>query len=347
MNPDESTSSFADFIMSMESDFASGAAPPLHLFIAFPDIELTELANVAASAGVAARIKSSDGKIHDLSVRLRKRSASAKLIVRDGIWTIVARSFESPATAGEIIEKWLENVHPKLTPAFFDSRQLLDVVDSFRKLEKPPEINVSDYVLREYPKGPTHKTWEKGKPYERKFIEKQIEENNAPLDSIKFKASAGRDSFDCRISRNGHLILYGGSITQFVSLVLSSLTEVAKLNYDFFRYRERDFVKDNIVANAIHLKVQKTIPQPLLERLGEAICSSFTGAVLHSGNPMLYVNAIDRLDGSVFDVCAYPDEIVVMPFSKATPSSLIRLYMLITEIAPFTRRPLEMRLEGN
>src|SRR3990170_2492066 len=94
----------------------------------------------------------------------------------------------------------------------------------------------------------------------------------------------------------------------------------------------------------IRLTVEKAISPALLGRLGEAICSSFMGAVLHSGNPMLYVNAIDRLDGSVFDVCAYPDEIVVMPFSKASPSSLIRLYMLITEVAPLTRRPVEMRL---
>jgi len=331
--------------MSMEPDFASGVAPPLHVFIAFPDIEPADIPNVAASAGVAARVRSSNGNVYDLSVRLRKRIASAKLVVRDGVWTIVARSLDSPATTGEIIDKWLQDVHPKVTPAFFDSKQLLDIVDSLGRLEKPPKINVSDYVLREYPKGPTHKTWEKGKSYNRKVIEKQIEENNSPLDSIKFRVSAGRDSFDCRISRNGHLVLYDGSITQFVSLALSPLIEVAKVNYDFFRYRDRDFIKDNLVANAIRLKVQKTIPQQLLERLGEAICSSFMGAVLHSGNPMLYVNAIDRLDGSVFDVCAYPDEIVVLPFSKATPSSLIRLYMLITEVAPLTRRSSEIRLE--
>jgi hypothetical protein len=344
MNTESNT--FANYMMSLEPDFVSGTAAPLHLFITFPEIELADLADVAANAGVAATLKPSDGKLHDLSVRLRKRGARAKLAVHNGVWTIIARSLEAPATTGEIIEKWLDNVHPKITPAFFDSKQLLDMVDQFSKLEKPPEIHVSDYVLREYPEGPTHKTWEKGKPYERAILEKQIEENNAPLDSIKFKVSADRDSFDCRISRNGHMVMYEGSITQFVSLILSPLTETAKINYNFFRYREREFKQDKVVVNEIRLTTQKEITLPLLERLGEAICDSFVGAVLHSGNPMLYVNAIDKLDGSVFDVCAYPDEIVVIPYSKASPSSLIRLYMLITEVAPMTRRPVEMRLQN-
>lgn len=331
--------SFADYVMSMEPEYEAGSAPPLHLFITFPQIDLSRISDVAASAGVWVGVKQVSGNLYDLSVRLRKRAAYAKLVTYDEIWTIVVHSTESPVTAGEIVEKWLANVHPKLISSFFDSKQLLDLVDSFGKLPNPPEINVSEFVLREYPKGPTHKTWEKGKSYDRSVIERHILENNAPLDSIKFKVSAGRDSFDCRISRNGHLVLYVGSISQFMSLIISPLTDVAKANNDFFRHRQREFIEGKVVPNEIRLAAdEKEITTEHLERLGGALCDAFVGAILHSGNPMLYVNAIDKLDGSVFDVCAYPDEIVVMPYSKASPSSLIRLYMLITEVVPSARR---------
>lgn len=331
--------SFADYVMSMEPEYVAGSAPPLHLFITFPEIDVSRISDVAASAGVSVGVKQASGNLYDLAVRLRKRAAYAKLVAYDEIWTIVVRSAESPVTAGEIVEKWLANVHPKLISSFFDSKQLLDLVDSFGKLSNPPEINVSEFVLREYPKGPTHKTWEKGKPYDRSVIERHILENSAPLDSIKFKVSAGRDSFDCRISRNGHLVLYVGSISQFMSLIVSPLTDVAKANQDFFRHRQREFVEGKVVLNEIRLTTdEKEVTTERLERLGGALCDAFVGAILHSGNPMLYVNAIDKLDGSVFDVCAYPDEIVVMPYSKASPSSLIRLYMLITEVVPSARR---------
>jgi hypothetical protein len=325
--------------MSMEPEYAAGSAPPLHLFITFPEIGVSRISDVAVSAGVSVGVRQASGNLYDLVLRLRKRAAHAKLVAYDEVWTIVVRSSESPVTAGEIVEKWLANVHPKLISSFFDSKQLLDLVDSFARISNPPEINVSEFVLREYPKGPTHKTWEKGKPYDRSVIERHILENNAPLDSIKFKVSAGRDSFDCRISRNGHLVLYAGSIPQFMSLIVSPLTEVAKANQEFFRHREREFVEGKLVLNEIRLITdEKEVTTDRLERLGGALCDTFVGAVLHSGNPMLYVNAIDKLDGSVFDVCAYPDEIVVMPHSKASPSSLIRLYMLITEVVPSARR---------
>jgi len=335
---DARSDSFQDFIMELAPNYASGIAPPLHLFVAFPEIDLSNLPNVAVSAGVAADVKRLDGELCDLVVRLRKRRASAKLRVSDSNWMIMVSSPESPVTSGEVFEKWLDSMHPKLVSAFFDSRQVLDLVDSFGNLEMPPEISVSEFVLREYPKGPTHKTWEKGKPYDRSIIEKQIKENNAALDSIKFRIFADRDSFECRVSRNGHMVFYEGSISQFMSLVVSPMAEIAKVNYDFFRDRERDFVQGEIVLNEIRLKTEKDIPTRHLERLGDAICNAFVGAVLHSGNPMLYVNAIDRLDGSMFDICAYPDEITIIPYSKATPSSLISLYMLITEVAPLTRR---------
>lgn len=331
--------SFADYVLSMEPEYLGGSAPPLHLFMTFPQVDLSRISDVAASAGVSVSVKQASGNLYDLAVRLRKRAAYAKLVAYDETWTIVVRSEESPVAAGEIVEKWLANVHPKLISSFFDSKQLLDVVDSFRKLPNPPEINVSEFVLREYPKGPTHKTWEKGKPYDRSVIERHILDNNAPLDSIKFKISAERDSFDCRISRNGHLVLYAGSISQFMSLIVSPMTDIAKANQDFFRNRQREFLEGKIVLKEIRLAAdEKEVATEHLERLGGAICDAFVGAILHSGNPMLYVNAIDKLDGSVFDVCAYPDEIIVMPYSKASPSSLIRLYMLITEVVPSAQR---------
>jgi hypothetical protein len=38
---------------------------------------------------------------------------------------------------------------------------------------------------------------------------------------------------------------------------------------------------------------------------------------------------IDRGDGSNFDLYAYEDEIIVIPFNSVSPESLTRLYSLV------------------
>jgi hypothetical protein len=65
--------------------------------------------------------------------------------------------------------------------------------------------------------------------------------------------------------------------------------------------------------------------------------SSYSTAVIHSGNPWLILNALDRGDGSSFDIFGYTPEIQIIPASKASPESLMRLLNSIYEIFPLMK----------
>jgi len=87
----------------------------------------------------------------------------------------------------------------------------------------------------------------------------------------------------------------------------------------------------------IFLDPVKKLTETDLKSLSLHLGGNYSTAVLHGGNPWLLLNVLDRGDGSSFDVYGYPSEIQIVPFNKASPESLMKLFYTISEFLPLTR----------
>ena len=109
------------------------------------------------------------------------------------------------------------------------------------------------------------------------------------------------------------------------------------MNHKFFSNRQRQVLNGEAKISKISLNPLKSLTKNDLQSLSMHLGMNYSTAVLHSGNPWLSMNVIDRGDGSSFDIYGYSSEIQVVPFNKASPESLMRLVYNISEIFPLTK----------
>jgi hypothetical protein len=89
-----------------------------------------------------------------------------------------------------------------------------------------------------------------------------------------------------------------------------------------------------VEISKVVLNPMKKLGKPDFGILSSHIGVDYSTAILHSGNPWLLLNVIDRNDGSSFDIFGYSPEIQIIPSNKASPESLMRLIFTIYQIFP-------------
>jgi len=319
----------------------SKTAHPLHIFSVFPKIDVKAIPNVARDAGVEATIKSRGQRVYELKIlSARKwRSAIGFLIDHERIWNILIKTIESPTVAGNTAERWLDRMYPAVCRSYIKSSDLLDIIDDLSKIEDS-KLEMRSYVLRAHDSPETIKDWKRGKPYSRNEIERDIQSSEKLLEAINFLFHVEQTYFHVRIQTNGHSVFYKGGrdcFTNFQRLVLSKFNEVALKTHKFFSNRERRIVDGEAKISRIIFEPAKKLEKTDFESLSSHLRMKYSTAVLHSGNPWLLLNILDRGDGSSFDLHGYPSEIQVVPFNRASPESLMRLIYAIYELFPLVK----------
>jgi len=312
---------------------------PLHIFTAFSKISPENLSIKASERGMDAQIKTLDENLYQILVTLQRRSAKGYLVTYDEFWIFFFEPTESSTITGEVASTWIENFYPLLSMPFVESEQLIGLLEELNDLgnkNKQENVRIIDYVLiREGEKGTT-KTWQK-KTFSKKELLNTQKANDKRLEAIRFEFRVENTYFKAKISRNCHFIYYTGGSTGFSDLhrlVITSLIQIAQEEQKLFSGKERKVIGDEVIINPLAFVLDKPLSNLDLKELQVHLRRNFSGAVIHSSNPVLFISLIDRGDGSSFDVNVFENEIRVIPFNKATPESFTRLYKLISNLFP-------------
>jgi hypothetical protein len=330
--------SFAQLCFELDEFHRSDQARPLHVYTVLPKIEVGKIPDLAREAGVGAVIKKIGNNVYDLEiVSAHKRNrAFGWLVDFKNYWIILFRTIESPTFAGNITKRWIERMYPVISRSYIKPSDLLRIMDHLSDI-KESRLELRGYILRSHDRPETTKKWPKGTLYSRTMIENTISNENKLLEGINFIFSIDETFFDVRMQIDGHFVFYrGGSrcFSNFQRLILSSYNEIALFNRNFFADKERREIDGNIEIHQIYLQPKEKLTKGDLETLSLYLSTIYSIAIFHSGNPWLLLNAIDRGDGSSFDIYGYTSEIQIVPFNKATPESLMRLCYNITEVFP-------------
>ena len=324
----------------LDAFHSSRQARPLHIFSVFPKINVKDISQVAREAGVHAtteRVGREVYKLDIVSARKRQR-AYGYLIDYEKFWNILIRTVESPTIAGNVAKLWLKRMYPAVCRSYIKSSDLLDIMDDLSKIEDS-KLELRSFILRAHDSPETMKKWPRDKPYSREEIERNIKRERKLLEGINFIFQVKETYFNVRIQTNGHFVFYEGGrycFSNFQRLVLSRFNETAIINHKFFSNRERRIIDGKVKISRIVLDPTKKLSKTDFESLSSHLGMSYSTAVLHSGNPWLLLNIIDRGDGSSFDIHGYPSEIQIVPFNRASPESLMRLIYTIYELFPLT-----------
>jgi len=329
--------------LSFELDafHSSRQTRPLHIFSVFPKISVEDIPRVAREAGVGASIEKTGRRLFNLEIvsAYNRQHAYGFLIDHEKFWNILIRTVESPTVAGNVAKLWLKRMYPAICRSYIKSDELLRIMDDLSKIEDS-KLELRGYVLRAHDSPETMKKWPRDKPYSRVEIEKVIKRENKLLEAINFIFKVKDTYFNLRIESGGHFVLYKGGpycFSNFQRLVLTRYGEIALLNHKFFSNRERRVVDGEAKVSRIVLDPITKLKKTDLESLSLHLSSNYSTSVVHSGNPWLLLNVLDRGDGSSFDIYGYSSEIQVIPFNKASPESLMRLIYNIYELFPRTK----------
>jgi hypothetical protein len=322
----------------LDAFHSSKAARPLHVFSVFPRIGVEEIPSTARKAGVSATIEKIGEEVYKLGMTsARKRQhAHGYLIDHGKYWNILVKTIESPIVAGNVAKRWLKRMYPVISRSYIKPQDLLSIMDELVKIEKS-RLEMKGFILRAHDRPETTKKWPRGKPYSRKEIERVIKSENQLLEGISFTFQVEETYFSIRIQANGHSVFYEGGqycFSNFQRLVLSRYNEVAMKNHKFFSNRERRVIDGKANISKIVLDPIKKMTKPDFESLSSHLSINYSTIVLHSGNPWLMLDVIDREDGSVFDIYGHSSEIQIIPFNRASPESLMKLVHNIYELFP-------------
>lgn len=335
---DQSIESFSQLCFELDDLHRSDQARPLHVYTVFPKIEVERISDLARKARVGAIIEKKGNNVYELEIvsAYKKNRAYGHLVDFKNYWIILIRTIESPTVAGNTTKRWLERMYPVISRSYIKPSDLLGIMDDLSHIRES-KLELRGYILRSHDRPETTKKWPKGTLYSRERIENTISNENKLLEGIDFILSIDGTFFHVRMQIDGHSVFYSGGFrcfSNFQRLILSRYNEIALSNRDFFSNKERREINGNIEISQIYIQPKEKLTKKDLETLSLHLSTKYSVAIFHSGNPWLLLNAIDRGDGSSFDIYGYTSEIQIVPFNKATPESLMRLCYNINEVFP-------------
>ena len=136
---------------------------------------------------------------------------------------------------------------------------------------------------------------------------------------------------------DGHFVFYRGGrdcFSIFQRLILSSFDDIALQAQKHFSNKQRRTVEGKAKVSRLILSPSKKLTKSDFETLSSHVSKLYTTAIMHSGNPWLLLNLIDRGDGSSFDIHGYPSKVQIIPFNRASSESLMRLIHSMYELFP-------------
>ena len=323
-----SISEFNDFLDSL---LVKGIETPFIVAPIFLNCAPEELAQIASSREISAKVELINEDIFELRVGLRKRFAKGYLVNNGDNWCAFFVPDKKDSQVSEVTSRWIQDMFPSVTPAYIHSIQLLNIIDGLKVVERS-QIQLLDYVNRSPKKGETTKHW--GGEFSKEGILSHAKNDASLVDAVRIEFSSPNFKLRMKLNRRGTITLYGGSYSELYRLVISKIIINAKSNLRAMRDRERVMQKGEVRVEPLRIKPEIDLTYEDMKQLKESLSKHYMVAVLYGGNPWLMMSLLDKSDGSAIDLQAYEDEIIITPVIRVSKESLTRLYSVLEEVLP-------------
>lgn len=321
-----------EFHYFLDSGLSKTDSMPVIVMPMFLNCPPEDIASITSGRKILGSADFLTEDIFSFKIGLRKRSAKGFLVNYDSYWCGFLIPNERDNTASEVASRWMQDMFPIVTPAYVTSRQMLDLVQDLKIVEKS-EITLLDYVARSAKEGETTKRWKSGE-FSKERVTKQAKNDDSLVDAMRIDFSSPNFTSKFKINRRGLLTIYEGSYSEIHRLLISKLVVEAMANLSSMADKKRIMQNGETIVDALRIKPEIDLTNADMKLLKEALSEHYMTAVLYGGNPWLLISLLDKSDGSALDLQAYHDEIIITPVTRVSSASLTRLYSVLEEVLP-------------
>ena len=304
---------------------------PFYIALVIPKISKNELYNLKKRASIKKMQLSLRKEKEDLyyfKAKLIKRAAHGYLLTKsDKIWFFIGRS-----DAIDVFDKIIKNLYPLIA---FPIIYVTDFIDILNEYAKYYDITVIQLVLRKRLAKETTKKWLKRDYNE--VIDEIIKIIKKEHTVLLIKSKYTYESMEINIMRKGLLTIYTGTPHLFVDLenlviekfITKAIKEREKLR-EVKRYIDKKTgeTRAKIVSITFSSKISSADFTKFIEILSRTHYLSIYG----KGNPYLYLVAIDKSNGSSYEIFATSKIARIIPRTKTEVDSLYLILEAFSEI---------------
>jgi hypothetical protein len=306
--------------------------PALHVFslTSTPELDLESLIRQARSMGLQADVTPRSKDLYQVSLGVRQARQPGLMFKTDGFWIFLN---DSPTAEVESTIRGFSNrLFPFLKQSYLPSNSLLDLLE--RLTDTFDEVIVTEGTI--WMQGQTTRSWKKApQPFARKEFQREASRDSGKWTGISVRLLRdGRPPIHCRLHERGHMTLYSGPFTDFRASVLLPYLGAVETLRKSLRGKERKDSPEGPKLSSVPLSLPKSLTPGLMDQLRDELVSHYTTAVLHTGNPLLLLQLVNRADGSAFDVFAYDRVVRIVPREKASADSITELVSVVSDVLP-------------
>jgi len=266
-------------------------------------------------------------------VKIGKELILPYYIIKDGKSKDNTRTFylflSDNNRARSVLHTFFKNSKPYFETSILTQEDMFEIIENFRENYSPNLLFV-DGTLK-IP-GETRRTWRREAiPYDPNYLRKIAENENGRWSSIVIRTSDKRIRF--RLYEEGIVTLYYGSFTTIWDFIVKPLLRKIDERAQIFKEVEMSAPKDEGLK-VLKLWYSEELTKNILNAIRDKLSQRYLTSILHSGNPYLHLEIIDREDFSNLTVFASGNEIEIIPGRSVTVSTLVELVSLILDILP-------------
>ena len=320
---------------AVEQDF------PFYIAMVIPKISRDEIGKLVTRASIrrmSLSLKKSAEDLYLFKAKLVKRSAQGYLLVKShNVWFFIGRS-DSLDTFSKVIK----NLYPLVAFPIIYVQDFIGILDEF---VKHYDAMVIQFLLRKRIAKETIKRWLR-KDYREVIgkIKEIIKKERTTLDSMRLlvKSRYIEESMELNITRKGLFTIYSGSPRLFVDLenliiepfLLKAIEERKKLG-EVRRYIDK--VTGEARAKVARITFSDKVSLNDFAKFIEVLSRTHYISVYGKGNPYLHLLAIDKSNGSSYEVFATSKIARIIPRTKTEVDSLYLILEAFSDIISFSK----------
>jgi len=235
-----------------------------------------------------------------------------------------------------VFKTFIRNAKPYFEYPIFFQEDLFDVLDLF--VRKYGSLTFVEGTLKSKKK--TQREWEKERfEYNRNTLKGIASNVRGRWTSIVVLSEKLNMKF--RLYEDGWITLYYGDFEILYNTIVKRLLNKADTRIKMFneveQYASRDFGFKYLV-----LKNYEPFDMKTINKIKNDISKKYVSSIIHSGNPYLHMELLDRRDYSAISLFASKNKIRIIPIKSVSSASLVELTSILLGIVP----TLEIKIEG-
>lgn len=217
-------------------------------------------------------------------------------------------------------------MYPDMMIAYITAEEIHQILQTFART-KGTELFYSKYVAKKVFGEPDTDLRYKRGLYIEAFKKARETRPRLWIDSIRV-FSKDEPQVDFSLSRDGYLTYYKGNFEEYYEHVLIPIEEYCGQRLRIFEKRGRRETAQKELRPLLIQYDSKVFEDASVRKQLVNVIAKYdfcNYSVIHSGNPHVYLNIVDRIDNSSFSLRTYrSDSLVIGPQVKATKASLMR-----------------------